>query len=213
MKITIIYDNKTLRNDLVADWGFACLVEVHGRTILFDTGARGNILISNLKQLNFALTSIDDVVISHAHWDHTGGLSEFLSRNKDVRLFVPASLAIGDGAAREVIYIKESAPISEHIYSTGELIGMEQSLVVDTDKGLVVVVGCSHPGVKEILNTASEYGTLYALIGGLHGFSQFEAVKNLGLICATHCTQHTKQIGTLFSDVFVEGGAGQIIEI
>ena len=73
MKITIIYDNETSRRDLTPDWGFACLVEAHGKNILFDAGANGAILLDNMKNLNIDPESIEIIVISHAHWDHTGG--------------------------------------------------------------------------------------------------------------------------------------------
>jgi len=72
MKITIIYDNTAFRKDLQADWGFSALVEVEERKILFDTGANGRILLSNMEKLKLDPKEIGDVFISHLHWDHTG---------------------------------------------------------------------------------------------------------------------------------------------
>jgi 7,8-dihydropterin-6-yl-methyl-4-(beta-D-ribofuranosyl)aminobenzene 5'-phosphate synthase len=213
LKVTIIYDNTAYRNDLTADWGFACLVEAYGKTILFDTGAKGSILLNNMKKLKIAPISIEDVVISHAHWDHTGGLVDFLRKYNDIRLFVPSSFAVPPHAAREVISVRKPIEIVDNIYSTGELKGIEQSLVVTTDKGVVVIVGCSHPGVKEIVDAASQHGNIFAIIGGLHGFNEFGIVKNMGLVCATHCTQHISEIRSLYPDTFVEGGAGRVIEL
>ena len=103
--------------------------------------------------------------------------------------------------------------IHENIFSTGELRGIEQSLVVRTGKGLVVIVGCSHPGVKSILNAASQFGRVYALIGGLHGFREFDRLRDLKLICPCHCTQFKSEIRSLYPNKCVEGGAGKVIEV
>jgi 7,8-dihydropterin-6-yl-methyl-4-(beta-D-ribofuranosyl)aminobenzene 5'-phosphate synthase len=213
LKITILYDNTVWRDNLVADWGFACLVEACGTTILFDTGAKGPILLDNMKKLNIDPNCIEDVVISHGHWDHTGGLVDFLSGYNDIRLFVPSSYAVSPHAAKEVIAVRRSIEIADNVYSTGELKGIEQALVVNATNGVVVIVGCSHPGVKDIVNIASQYGNVVALIGGLHGFNEFDIIRHMGLICATHCTQHIPEIRSLFPDTFMAGEAGRLIEL
>lgn len=89
----------------------------------------------------------------------------------------------------------------------------EQSLVIRRNGNLTIIVGCSHPGVGQILDAASRFGDPTALIGGLHGFSSYGDVKDLDLICPTHCTQHESEIRSRFPDEYVEGGVGKIIEL
>jgi len=79
MKIIILYDNNVFQRGLKSDWGFSCLVETHDRRILFDTGSNGSILLKNMEKLDIDPLSIDEVFISHPHFDHVGGLSAFLS--------------------------------------------------------------------------------------------------------------------------------------
>ena len=210
MKITIIYDNDALKEGLHADWGFACFIEVNGRRILFDTGANGTILLDNMKKLNIDPQTVDEIFISHDHSDHTGGLSDFLKINP-TKVYIPASCHQPQGA-KEIIKVKESLKIHEGIFSTGELKNIEQSLVITTEKGVVVIVGCSHSGVESILKTAAQFGNPIALIGGLHGFSNLDVVKDLDLICATHCTQQKTKIMLRYPDTFIYGGAGKVIE-
>ncbi len=212
MKITIIYDNTVHQKGLESDWGFSCFVEVESTPkILFDTGTNGKILLSNMGKLNIDPVSIDEVFISHAHLDHVGGLSSFLKVNKRAKIYVPPSFPGSVG--REVITIKGPTKIHENVFSTGELDGIEQSMLVKTEKGLVLIVGCSHPRMAHILKTASQFGKVYAIIGGLHGFSEFDLFKDLTLICATHCTQHKAKIKSLYPDKYTEGGAGKIITV
>ena len=213
MKVTLIYDNDVYKKGLKANWGFSCLVEVEGTPkILFDTGADGYILLSNMDALNIDPLSIDEVFISHYHWDHTGGLSDFLKKNKEVKLYIPNSF-YGSFEAKEIIRVKEAFKIHENVFTTGELLGIEQSLVVKTDKGLVVIAGCSHPGVGNILKAASQFGKVYGIIGGLHGFSEFDLLSDLELVCACHCTQYKSKIRSLYPEKWVDGGAGRIISI
>ena len=216
LKITIIYDNEVFKKGLIADWGFSCLIEISRNNvctkILFDTGAKGSILLSNMKKLNIDPVSISTVFISHSHWDHTGGLSDFLRVNKDVKLYVPASFS-ETFDVRELIPVKEPFRIYENVFSTGELSGIEQSIIIKSDKGLVVIAGCSHQGVENIIKSASQFGRVFALIGGLHGFREFDLIKDLDIICATHCTQYREKIKNLYPDKFVEGGAGRVIRI
>ena len=213
IEITLIYDNEVHTPGLRADWGFSCLIEREDTpTILFDTGANGSTLLQNMGKLTIDPLSIDIVVISHAHWDHTGGLSRFLDKNKEVKVYIPESCPQPTDS-KEVISVKEPLEICSGVFSTGELKGIEQSLAVRTEKGLTVIAGCSHPGVENILNSASQFGSLYALVGGLHGFSQFDAIKDLSLICPCHCTQFKSKIRSLYPQKYVGGGAGKIITI
>jgi 7,8-dihydropterin-6-yl-methyl-4-(beta-D-ribofuranosyl)aminobenzene 5'-phosphate synthase len=212
MKIKILYDNTVFQSGLKPDWGFSCLVETHNRNILFDTGSNGSILLENMKKLNIDPLLIDEVFISHAHFDHVGGLSAFLNENNNVRIYVPISLRRIRNA-KEIIYVDEPMKLHENIFSTGELDHIEQSMAVKTDEGLVLIAGCSHPKMKNILKAASQFGKVYAIIGGLHGFNEFELFKDFGVICPTHCTQHIAEIKSLYPEKYIEGGAGKIIKI
>jgi len=214
MKVTIVYDNEVYKKGmgLIADWGFSSLVEVENTPrILFDTGTDGRILLSNMRKLGIDPTSIDEVFISHAHFDHTGGLSEFLKVNRKAKIYVPPSFRGLSG--REVITIRGPTKIHENVFSTGELDRIEQSMAVKTGKGIVLIVGCSHPRMSRILRTTSKFGKVYGIIGGMHGFSEYELFRDLELICATHCTQHKREIRNLYSDKYVKGGVGQVIII
>jgi len=211
MKITILYDNTALRKDLRSDWGFSCLVEIPEETILFDTGSNGSLLLENMKKLNIAPASIDDVFISHAHFDHTGGLSAFLNENNNVNIYAPVSFR-GVRNAKDIIHVDKPMKLFENIFSTGELDHIEQSMAVKTDKGLVLVVGCSHPRMNHIFEAVSQFGKIYAIVGGLHGFNQYELFQDLGAICPTHCTQHITEIKSKYPEKYIEGGVGRIIE-
>ena len=76
-----------------------------------------------------------------------------------------------------------------------------------------IIVGCSHPEVRHILAAAKRFGEIYGIVGGLHGFSEFELFRDLKLICPTHCTQHKLELKKLYPQKYVEGGIGKIIEI
>ncbi len=212
MEVTLIYDNSVHTAGLLSDWGFSCLIQGEGiPKILFDTGANGDLLLHNMEKLDIDPRSIEIVFISHAHWDHIGGLSGFLEKNKNIRLYIPASYPQPPEGV-DVIKVYEPAEIGEGIFTTGELSRIEQSLAIRTSKGLCVIAGCSHPGVKNILDSASRFGQVYALVGGLHDFNQFEAVEDLGLICPCHCTQHKEAIRSMYPQKFIQGGVGRIIE-
>ena len=211
MKVTIIYDNTAFRKDLRADWGFSALIEVKKKKILFDTGGRGSLLLSNMKKMGIAPKEIYDVFISHPHFDHTGGLSAFLDHNNEVKVWVPHSFR-GVKDVKEVIEIENSRELYKGIWSTGELEGIEQSLCIETQKGIVIIAGCSHPRMENIIGAASVFGKVCGIIGGLHG-NRPESLKGLEFICATHCTQYKREIKFLYPEQYIEGGVGKIIEI
>jgi 7,8-dihydropterin-6-yl-methyl-4-(beta-D-ribofuranosyl)aminobenzene 5'-phosphate synthase len=213
MKITVVYDNYLARKGLKTGWGFSCLVETNDTPqLLFDTGADGATLLYNMTKLGINPRRIGIIVISHAHGDHTGGLSDILEINRHAETYVPAS-SVAEITGRKVTLVSKPLQISEGIFSTGELKGMEQSLVLKTGKGIVVVVGCSHPGVGAILDAASLHGEVYGIIGGLHGFRDFDRLRGLSLICPCHCSQYKSELRFLFREQYVPCGAGRELEL
>ena len=212
VRIQIIHDNTTIKDNLQADWGFAALIEAHGRFVLFDTGGNGRILLENMNTLQIDIKQISDVFISHHHFDHTGGLSHFLNENGDVTLHAPTSFR-GVLYANEVREYDKPQKIFPGYYTTGELDDIEQILAIETGKGLLIVAGCSHPAMDKTLATVSQFGKIYGIVGGLHGFDQYDLFKDFQLICPTHCTQHIPEIREKFPDKYIEGGVGKVIEI
>lgn len=188
------------------------MVEINGEKILFDTGANGLVLLQNMDILNIDPLSINTIFISHNHFDHIGGLSEFLNINNRVTIYSPPSLR-GIRNAKKIIYLDKPTQISMDIFSTGELEGIEQSMIVKTTKGLIIIAGCSHPNMKKILKATHQFGEIYGIIGGLHDFNQFDLFKDFKLICATHCTRHKSEIKSRFPHQYIEGGVGRIIEV
>lgn len=161
--------------------------------------------------MNIEPKSVDEVFISYPHQDHTSGLSIFLSNNNDVKIWVPPSVR-DIRNARKVVKVRNPTKLHNGIYSTGELEGIEQSLCLKTDEGILVIAGCSHPSMRNILKTASQFGKVYGIIGGLHG-TRPEELSDLDPIYATHCTQHKTDMKRLYPERFVEGGVGKVIEL
>lgn len=213
MKITIVYDNRAAKAGLSTGWGFAAFLQTENSApLLFDTGADGAALLDNMTKLGIDPGRIGIIVISHAHGDHTGGLSNILEINKDAEIYVPAS-TVTRLPGRKVIMVGQPLQISEDIFSTGTLRGIEQSLAVKTSRGIVVVTGCSHPGVGNILDAASYHGKIYGIIGGLHGFRDFTRLDGLSLICPCHCTQYREELECRFPEQYLSCGAGLELDL
>ena len=235
VSITVVYDNNPFLKDLQTDWGFACLVEVGKTKLLFDTGDNGNILLSNMTKLNIDPKTIDFVFLSHFHHDHTGGLSEFSKKNPDVTIYYPQSFPI-----QLIEEIKKSGAISvpvslfqelqTNIFSLGEFEGVipEQSLAIRTPKGIVVITGCAHPGIINILEKAKSSfpdELIYLTMGGfhLHRQSEYEISSTINKIfkmeilsvAPSHCSGNTarKMFKEVYEENYIEIGAGKIIKI
>lgn len=177
IKITVIYDNKAYHQGLRSDWGFSCVIDACGKKILFDTGAKGDLFHLNLDKLACHPRDIETAVVSHAHFDHTGGLEELLRVNSEIKVFVLESFPDGikntvtsvDADLVEVVGPQEVYP---GIYTTGSMgRGIEeQSLIITTDKGTIVITGCAHPGIVEIVKKAKELTgqEILLVMGGFH---------------------------------------------
>ena len=211
MKITIVYDNTTRKPDLIADWGWSCFIETEERNILFDTGGNGKILLENLINLNINPKSVDDIVISHPDFDHIGGLSTFLNLNQNAIIHIPISYS-GIKYPNEVKSYNKPTQIYENIFLTGELGKREQSLAIKIKKGLVLIIGCGHPGIGNIIDSISKFGDVYAIIGGLHGFKEFKVLESIEKICPSHCTRYKEKIKSFYPGKCIEGGVGEIFE-
>ena len=212
VKIRILYDNESNIDGTVSDWGFSCFIEAYGRKILFDTGGSGSILLKNADTLGVDLKTVQDVFISHVHFDHIGGLSAILDVQNEINMFAPSTLR-GVFHAKNVIYNDNPNQFYDYFYTSGLMNNEEQSMAIETDKGLIIIVGCSHAGVDQILQVLSQFGKPYALIGGLHGFKDFETIHNLSYVCPTHCSQYISEIKKIYPRKFIEGGVGKVIEI
>jgi len=234
ISMTILYDNYAHQENLKTDWGFSCVIKGTEKTILFDTGRIESILMENSDSMGMDVSDLDLIVISHNHGDHTGGLNSILGRKTDIRVYFGDSFSTGfsenisDKGATPV-RVNKPIKICEHVFSTGELHGPvnEQSLIIDTEKGLVIVTGCSHPGIIKILKRAHEIlnKKIYLVFGGFHLLNHTDAqvkniiqeFKSMGVekCGATHCTGD-KAI-SLFKEAYGENyismGVGQVLDV
>jgi 7,8-dihydropterin-6-yl-methyl-4-(beta-D-ribofuranosyl)aminobenzene 5'-phosphate synthase len=234
VRLHVVFNNLAYKAGLQTGWGFACLVDAPDNVVLFDTGSNGDILLSNMQRLGLDAQTIDAVVLSHIHADHTGGLDTFMARNPHVTVFIPESFpesfqreVMRLGAAIETV----SGPrqLLHNIHSTGPMNhGIEeQALIVNTSQGLVVITGCAHPDVADMAEQAQAYmgRNIYLLMGGFHliGRSDDEIraiikrLKALGVkkVAPSHCTGDTaiRLFRDAWKDDFIDGSLGAVIEV
>ena len=218
MKITIVVDNEA-ENNLKKEWGFACLVE-NNEKVLFDTGASKEVLAYNAEKLGVKPESISKLVISHDHWDHTGGLGWAL-QNRKLKVYILEAFSPQlkqKLSGFEVIEVRELTEISKGIYSSGPIERAdkyklyEQALLLKTANGIVVVTGCAHPGLERIIEKAKQLGKVRAVIGGFHGFDKLEALCGIELIVPCHCTVRKKELAKAFPDKTLICKAGLTLE-
>jgi 7,8-dihydropterin-6-yl-methyl-4-(beta-D-ribofuranosyl)aminobenzene 5'-phosphate synthase len=231
--LTILYDNTAYDPRLTPEWGFAALVEYEGRTLLFDTGGDGPTLLGNAEALGTKLEPIEAIILSHEHGDHTGGLQALLDQGITPMVYVPAAFpaAIKNAIRHRTELVEVTGPLEilPGVHSTGQMGSaiMEQGLVVETSEGPVVVTGCAHPGIVDMVRRASEIleGEIALVVGGFHlgnlGRGTLEGIiadfRQLGVrkVSPTHCTGATAiaMFATAYGYDYVKGGAGRVIVV
>jgi 7,8-dihydropterin-6-yl-methyl-4-(beta-D-ribofuranosyl)aminobenzene 5'-phosphate synthase len=232
-RLTILYDNNPYDYRLKSSWGFSCLIELDGKTILFDTGGDGEILLYNMRVLNKNPKTIDVVVLSHSHGDHTGGLWSILREKPTLKVYIPESFPQEfeqrvKKYGGEVVRVDASLEIDRGIYSAGEMDHgiKEQSLLIHTAEGMILITGCAHPGIVNILQKAKTIAKedIYMVIGGWHLSSAgereikgiIEAFVRMGIskVAPCHCTgdRAMAMFKSEYGNNFIKAGVGSIIE-
>jgi 7,8-dihydropterin-6-yl-methyl-4-(beta-D-ribofuranosyl)aminobenzene 5'-phosphate synthase len=223
-------------------WGFSALITGTEKAILFDTGGDGSLLLSNMKKLAIEPNDIDVVVLSHIHGDHTGGLAGFLQKNCNVTVFMPESFPkkFKENVQKygaQVVDVDQPLKICENVYSTGQLgiLIKEQSLIIQTKAGLIVITGCAHPGIVKIvtaakdlmksLDPARDRDEVLLVMGGFHlewatkgGIEKIiSAFKQLDLqyVGPCHCTGEKARnlFEKHFGKNYIKVGAGKIVTL
>jgi 7,8-dihydropterin-6-yl-methyl-4-(beta-D-ribofuranosyl)aminobenzene 5'-phosphate synthase len=279
LRVTVL--STMLAEKGIGEWGFAALVEADGRRILFDTGYLPNTVHQNAKELGIDLSDITDVILSHNHDDHTGGL---VTLRRELAKKNPAALSrahVGRGIfwsrpkkdgtegnpllafrpeyeASGGTFIEHSGPVelAPGVWLTGpvprpnpernwsgkgqvqspqglveDTLPEDQSLVIDTDQGLVVITGCGHAGVVNILEFSRKQvrsAPVHAVLGGLHLFRADEKTlawtgrklreMKLGHLMGAHCTGieavfRLRELAGLQRSTCVVGAVGASFEL
>ncbi len=268
-RITVLYDAFGKDAAMTKDWGYAALVEMNGKRILFDTGDDAAVLAKNVKAKGVDLTTLDFVVLSHRHSDHVGGLSYLLSVNPKVKIYapkegfgifgsdlpskfyrkdesLPAEMRYYNGAPPEtmkfgtvfpganIVLIDKTTEVMPGITlialvseapGTKEL--KELSLAIETPDGVVLVVGCSHPGIEAIVAEAARINPhIHLVAGGFHlvvaqdpviekaVYALHDAYK-VDYIAPGHCTGEPTftALQKAFGDHYLYAGLGTTLSV
>ena len=274
IRITTLSEN-TANYGYLAEWGLSILVEVDNLKILMDTGLSFSV-VHNAQLMGIDLSTVDRIVLSHGHADHTGGLREVLKIKGKVEVIahpdVWASKYTRRAGQKEEQYIgmpfsreelesrgarfnltREPVYISENIMTTGEIpmvSGYEEvennlfikkgdalyqdqladdlALLIDTDFGLVVILGCAHRGIVNTVRHAQSLTgkeLVYAAIGGTHLFRAsgeriertMADLKEMGIqkLGVSHCTgsRASAQLVREFEGIFFLNNAGTCLTL
>lgn len=269
MKITTLIENHENKGKhLIGEHGLSLLIEADGKRILFDTG-QTDAFLENAKKLKVDVRNVQTVVLSHGHYDHTGGMKALLRTGYQGDILVgkgffnPKYKKLPDGNWKYngISLTQEDTTaniIDEPCYKISEnlmifrgfekrndfekpnphfFIKREEEFVLDefgdeiclgikTQKGIILVAGCSHVGIINMVQTVKkETGIkIRGIIGGTHLVEAderrlnetVEALKKeqLEFLAVSHCTgeQHMERLRREFGSRFIENITGNIME-
>ena len=268
VKITTLSEN-TANYGFLGEWGLSILVESDDVQVLMDTGLSIT-AAHNAQVMRLDLSTIDRIVLSHGHADHTGGLGDVLRLTGAVEIIAHPDIWVdkftrrGEGSERKISVpfsqkeledlgarlnlVREPVHITTNIMTTGEIpmiTGYEEidshlfikeggefkpdpladdlALVIDTEFGLVVILGCAHRGMVNTLRHAQALTgkeQVYAVIGGTHLIGASEerlertiadlsemGIQRLGV---SHCTGFpaSARLAQEYPDTFFLNNAG-----
>jgi len=234
INITVVYDNNPYKEGLETSWGFSCVITGTEKTILFDTGGNGQLLLENMSKTGIDVDSIETIVLSHIHGDHTGGLEEFLKKNPKVIVYLPKSFPKRfketiTSLGAKFVEVDKQTKICKNVYSTGQLgtLIKEQGLILQTPKGLVIIAGCAHPGIVKMVKTAKDLfdEQVLLIMGGFHlewatkgkikGIIKAFEDMNVKYAGPCHCTGEKARLlfAEHFENRYINIGVGKVVKI
>lgn len=270
--ITTLTEN-TSDHDFLAERGLSILIEMEGSKILFDTGL-SNTAVHNARVLGIDLSSVDKIVLSHGHVDHTGGLRDVLRETGKVEIIahpdiwaskyslrrgserfigVPFRREELEGLGASFNLSKEPVWITEDIVTTGEIpvttdyeqidpyllvkegdtlqpdpLADDLALIIKTEQGLVVILGCGHRGIINTLRHArnlTREERINTVIGGTHLMDASEErlvrttadLRQMGIqrLGVSHCTgfHAAAWLAREFGDIFFLNNVGDTFSL
>ena len=236
INLKLIINDISVGSPIQPSHGFALLINDE---LLFDTGSDPETLLSNMRNMQIDIQKINTIFLSHPHFDHTGGIEGVLALRSGIKVY--ACPGFDEGLKDSVrkfngIFVenKDFTKIGEGVYTTGEIEGEykgkympEQSLLLSCGNGIVIVTGCAHPGIVNIIERAKDAlpGSIRLVIGGFHLGSMKEIqvrsivdkTRVLGCekVAPVHCTGEKAQkiFQEVYGDNFINVKAGQTIEL
>ncbi len=225
VKLTVLVDDYNgIEKGFIRSYGFAILIEINQKKILFDVGSKVEPLLANLKTYGIELTSLDAVILSHNHDDHTDGLPGILRAKEDIPIYIhkdwdaPARFK-GFQVPREnrvvVQKAREYSELSHGIFFTDSFWAPdyggihEHACYIEANDSYILLCGCCHPGLNKFLEDRKILGipenNPLHIIGGMHGFrfSNEDAKKYYPVIRSIvlcHCTIKTTTFQRQFGE-------------
>lgn len=229
--LTTVYDNYAVIPRFATGGGFSCVAHVGENKLLFDTGGDSPNLLANMEIFDIDPTAIDIVVLSHNHQGHNSGLAGLLAVNNNVKVYIPKSFPDSvreaiNAAGAEFVDVAGPMEICENVHTTGEMGDkiIEQSLIFDSDYGLLVTTGCAHTGIVDILKRIKEImgKEILLAIGGFHLTDKNETelmgtIKELHklveMIGPSHCSGDLSRelFKREYGKDYIHGGVGNVI--
>ncbi len=231
----ILYDaTSSPQSGGVTGWGFSAYVNFDQTRFLLDVGQKESVLEQNLKTFNVDPKDMEFLVVSLYHDGHLGAVSAVLRGNPGMRVYVPSERVkkiVGSNA----VLIKKELEIKENLWlvnTAHRAVNIhdedvsELSVVLETQRGLVVLVGCGYPGITLIVKRIRQIfpdGPIYLLAGGFHMIDfEEEKIRAKGLeflqrgvanISVNHCSGPLAEevLGELFGADYIPSGVGATI--
>ncbi len=235
MEVKIIFDKDKSEERYFCGWGLSYLI---GGKVLFDAGEKSEYVLNNIEMLGIDIKKIQKIVISHNHWNHLGAFWDLLKLNKNIEVFACSDF-LKEFKSKISNYnfklVEEFQQVAENIYTSGcfethcknDKIS-EQALMLETEKGISLLCGCSHPGILEFIARArEEFGKnkIYSILGGFHLIDKdkrfiryiVEEIKKAGVgnVGPSHCTgfEAAQIFKKAYPEHFLDLKVGKCIEL